>query len=425
MGDDIRKRFEAVRNGEVPEGYVRTELGVMPKGWHELPVGDVIEFYNEKSTKNNEYPVLTSSRSGLALQTEYFEGQVTREENAGYNIIPYGFCTFRSRSDDGQFTFNQNTIIDKGIVSCFYPVFRIKEAVAVDTFVLCFLNNYLGRQILKEIVGTSQLVLSEKKLNSLKIAVPPVSEQKKIAEILSACDRAIELKQKLVEELQSLKKTCLAKMFPREGSGVPEIRFPGFTGSWSPCKVVDIASETRGGGTPATSNELFWSGDIPWIQSSDLSEGILFGVEPRKHISQAGLDNSATQLVPGGSIAVVTRVGVGKLAFLPCSYATSQDLLSLCGLNADPYFTVYGLFQLLQREMRVVQGTSIKGMTKEDLLSKPISVPRDVKEQTQIGVFFKNLDTLITFHQRELEATQQKKKALMQLLLTGLVRVQV
>ena len=64
-------------------------------------------------------------------------------------------------------------------------------------------------------------------------------------------------------------------------------------------------------------------------------------------------------------------------------------------------------------------------MTKEDLLSKPISVPRDVKEQTQIGVFFKSLDTLITFHQRELEATQQKKKALMQLLLTGLVRVQV
>ena len=102
MRDDIKKRIETIRRGEVPEDYIRTEFGVMPKEWRKLLVGDVIEFYSEKSTKNNEYPVLTSSRSGLALQTEYFEGQVTREENAGYNIIPYGYCTFRSRSDDGR-----------------------------------------------------------------------------------------------------------------------------------------------------------------------------------------------------------------------------------------------------------------------------------------------------------------------------------
>ena len=423
MRDDIKKRIETIRRGEVPEDYIRTEFGVMPKEWRKLLVGDVIEFYSEKSTKNNEYPVLTSSRSGLALQAEYFEGQVTREENAGYNIIPYGYCTFRSRSDDGQFTFNQNTIIDKGIVSCFYPVFRVKEAVAVDTFVLCFLNNYLGRQILKEIVGTSQLVLSEKKLNSLRIAVPPVSEQKKIAKILSVCDRAIELKQKLVEELQSLKKTCLSKMFPRNGENVPELRFPIFTAPWEQRKVSAIASDTRGGGTPATSNETYWSGDIPWIQSSDLSEGKLFGVEPRKYISREGLNNSATQLVPENSIAVVTRVGVGKLAFMPFSYTTSQDFLSLCKLQAEPHFTVYTLYQMLQGELQAVQGTSIKGMTKDDLLSKSIFVPKDEVEQQQLGSYFRSLDTLITLHQRELEEERKRKTTLMRLLLTGIVRV--
>ena len=168
---------------------------------------------------------------------------------------------------------------------------------------------------------------------------------------------------------------------------------------WEQRKVADIASDTRGGGTPTTSNEAYWNGDIPWIQSSDLTEGIVFGVEPRKHISKAGLNGSATQLVPENSIAVVTRVGVGKLAFMPYSYTTSQDFLSLCRLQTEPLFTVYGLYQMLQGELSSVQGTSIKGITKDDLLSKVISVPKSMDEQAHIGALFKDLDNLITLHQ--------------------------
>lgn len=78
--------------------------------------------------------------------------------------------------------------------------------------------------------------------------------------------------------------------------------------SWEQRKVADIASDTRGGGTPTTSNTAYWNGEIPWIQSSDLSEGKLFGVEPRKHISRAGLNGSATQLVSENSIAIVLPV---------------------------------------------------------------------------------------------------------------------
>ena len=132
-----------------------------------------------------------------------------------------------------------------------------------------------------------------------------------------------------------------------------------------------------------------------------MTEGIVFGVEPRKHISKAGLNGSATQLVPENSIAVVTRVGVGKLAFMPYSYTTSQDFLSLCRLQTEPLFTVYGLYQMLQGELSSVQGTSIKGITKDDLLSKVISVPKSMDEQAHIGALFKDLDNLITLHQRE------------------------
>lgn len=163
-----------------------------------------------------------------------------------------------------------------------------------------------------------------------------------------------------------------------------------------------MAEKTYGGGTPTTSNEAYWNGDIPWIQSSDVVDGKLFGVEPRKHITRDGLNNSATQLVPENSIAIITRVGVGKLAFMPFSYATSQDFLSLSKLNAGPLFAVYVCYKKLQSELNAVQGTSIKGITKDELLAKTIMAPK-YNEQQQIGSFFSNLDHLITLHQRKLE----------------------
>ena len=162
----------------------------------------------------------------------------------------------------------------------------------------------------------------------------------------------------------------------------------------------EIASNTHGGGTPATSNEVFWNGNIPWIQSSDLTENEVFGVSPRRYISEEGLKNSATKLVPENSIAIITRVGVGKLALIPFSYTTSQDFLSLSGLNIDPWFGVYVCYKKIQNELHKVQGTSIKGITKDELLEKNILVP-EYGEQKKVGKFFKDLDNLITLHQRE------------------------
>ena len=175
-----------------------------------------------------------------------------------------------------------------------------------------------------------------------------------------------------------------------------------------------FAAETRGGGTPTTSNRTYWNGDIPWIQSSDLKEDELFEVKPRKYVSNIGLSRSATQLVEANSIAVVTRVGVGKLALMPNSYTTSQDFVSLSRLQVAPYFAVYSIYHMLQEELQVVQGTSIKGMTKEDLLSKSLLIPVDMGEQTQLGGLFYKLDSLISLHQRKLEKLRQIKKSMLE-----------
>ena len=187
--------------------------------------------------------------------------------------------------------------------------------------------------------------------------------------------------------------------------------------SWEQRKVSDLAEKTYGGGTPTTSNEAYWNGDIPWIQSSDVVDGKLLGVEPRKWITQDGLNNSAAQLIPGNSIAIITRVGVGKLAFMPYSYTTSQDFLSLSKLNAEPLFTVYACYKKLQTELNAVQGTSIKGITKDELLAKNIMVPR-YAEQQQIGAFFKQLDHLITLHQRKCALLFSSFQALIAMMFT-------
>ena len=261
--------------------------------------------------------------------------------------------------------------------------------------------------------GSTVNNLNKELVGNTTVKYPSLPEQVQLGTFFSTIDDLITLHQRKCESLKNVKKSMLEKMFPQNGSNFPEIRFAGFTDAWEQRKVFELAEKTYGGGTPATSNEAFWNGNIPWIQSSDIVDGKLFGVEPRKHITQEGLNNSATQLVPENSIAIITRVGVGKLAFMPFSYTTSQDFLSLSKLNTEPFFTVYACYKKLQSELNAVQGTSIKGITKDELLAKIIMVPK-YAEQQKIGVFFKQLDNLITLHQRELEKLQNLKKSMLE-----------
>lgn len=193
----------------------------------------------------------------------------------------------------------------------------------------------------------------------------------------------------------------------------PKLRFPEFTDDWKSCKVSEVAEKTFGGGTPKTSNETFWVGDIPWIQSSDLVDGNLFDINPKKYISQEAINKSAVKLIPENSIAVVTRVGVGKLMFIPFSYATSQDFLSLSGLKTEPQFTSYSLYKRLQQDLCKVQGTSIKGITKDELLIKEIMVP-SYEEQKKIGECLHSVDTLIQSAEKELEGYRELKQGMLQ-----------
>ena len=269
--------------------------------------------------------------------------------------------------------------------------FGFRPTEKIDSYYLAYMlrSESAREKIILLAQGISRYNISKNKVMEIAVSLPSLDEQKLIGQYFRQLDNLITLHQRQ-HFLHSTPDISLSV----------RLIHPFYTSSWEQRKVSDLAEKTYGGGTPTTSNEAYWNGDIPWIQSSDVVDGKLLGVEPRKWITQDGLNNSAAQLIPGNSIAIITRVGVGKLAFMPYSYATSQDFLSLSKLNAEPLFTVYACYKKLQSELNAVQGTSIKGITKDELLAKNIMVPR-YAEQQQIGAFFKQLDNLITLHQRK------------------------
>lgn len=297
------------------------------------------------------------------------------------------------------------------LVSHRFPQYSFKEGMNPRFFKYLILDECFRHHLELSSPGGAgrNRVLKLNEMLEYKMKFPQMEEQEEIAIYFEQLDNLITLHQRKCEETKTLKKYMLQKMFPQNGHSVPEIRFSGFTEDWEQRKLSELSEKTFGGGTPKTSNESFWKGNIPWIQSSDLIEGSLFDIEQRKYISQEAVDKSATKLVPENSVAIVTRVGVGKLAFMPFSYATSQDFLSLSVLKTEPQFTVYALYKKLQSELNAVQGTSIKGVTKNELLAKEIMIPC-YEEQEKIGSYLHSLDHLITLHQHKCEELQNIKK---------------
>ena len=383
--------------------------------WEQRKFSEITFLSGEKNRENlplESYSI--TNESGFVPQDEKFEnGGTMREANKRmyYIVSPNSFAYNPARINVGSIGY-QNTGKNV-IVSSLYEIFKTSDDVDDRLLWHWFKSPDFQKLIWQLQEGGVRLYFYYDKLCMGEVSLPSLEEQRKIGKFFDTLDNLITLHQRKFEKLTNVKKSMLEKMFPQNGSSYPEIRFKGFTDAWEQRKVSELAEKTYGGGTPSTLNEAYWDGDIPWIQSSDVVDGRLFGVVPRKRITQYGLNNSATQLVPKNSIAIITRVGVGKLAFMPYSYATSQDFLSLSKLNAEPLFTVYACYKKLQSELNAVQGTSIKGITKDELLAKTVMVPQ-YAEQQQIGAFFSQLDNLITLHQRELEKLQNIKKSMLE-----------
>ena len=261
-------------------------------------------------------------------------------------------------------------------------------------------GNVIQSYFYKNLTGTTIKNLGLGTIKNVIVMSTLSEEESKIGQFFYKLDQYITLHQCKLKKLNLAKKSLLQKLFPRNGSQIPGVRFKGFTDAWEQRKLDDIAKIKTGGGTPKTANPEYWSGNIPWIQSSDLVEGDIAHVNINKFINNNALKNSAAKLISRDSIALVTRVAVGKVAVINQDFTTSQDFLSLSDFDgSDIKFLAYQLYRLMQENAKVLQGTSIKGITKTELIEQSISIPSSGQEQNLISNVLSKIDSIITLHQ--------------------------
>ena len=193
---------------------------------------------------------------------------------------------------------------------------------------------------------------------------------------------------------------------------VPHLRFPEFTGEWESFKLTELG-KFIGGGTPSSSNLSFWAGSIPWISSSDIKEDSINNISISRYITEEAIEKSTTKYCPAPVILIVSRVGVGKVALSYTSLCTSQDFCNIIEIKCHPVFLSYNLLRTMKRKSREVQGTSIKGITSDELQKIRVFIPQDKDEQNKISNILTLLDERI--------ATQNKIIDKFQSLIKGLI----
>lgn len=426
MQESIKKRIEAVRRGAVPEGYNTDRAMLFPKEWGEPVALNTVLLENKDRNEDLRFgkdDVLSvSGERGIVNQIDLLGRSYAGESVAPYHIVETGDVVYtKSPLKQNPYGIIKQNRSKPGIVSTLYAVYHCNSPITgqylenyfcIDTF----LNNYL-KPLVKRGAKNDMKVNNEEVLLG-RIPMPPIEEQRKINSLIAQFDRVIDLKQKLIEEKRRQKQWLMQKLLdPKIGVRLPEFK----NSEWIDTPLSSLC-EFAGGGTPDTANEQYWNGTIPWISSADLKENNIYSIEITRHISEEAVRCSAAKICPQNSILIVSRVGVGKIAIAPVDLCTSQDFTNLVNVKGNLYFIALQLQQAIQRILAMSQGTSIKGIASKEIKAIEISLPsRD--EQDAIARVLKCSDREISLYEQEIETWQQKKKALMQLLLTGLVRV--
>jgi type I restriction enzyme S subunit len=257
--------------------------------------------------------------------------------------------------------------------------------------------------------GTTFLNLDSKSLKDFPSHLPTLPEQQKIAHFLTAIDEKINQLTRQKALLEQYKKGVMQQIFSRE------LRFRDGEafGEWEVRRLGEVGEKFVNGGTPSTSKEEFWDGDIPWVTGADFLNQTISVV--RRYISLEALKNSSTNLIKKGNLLIVTRTGVGKLAIAPFDIAISQDIT---GVYFNPAVAntkfMFHYFGFIEKDLvSQNQGTSINGITRGDLLNLKIQLP-PLPEQQKIADFLTALDEKISRVAGQVEAVKGYKKGLLQ-----------
>ena len=294
-------------------------------------------------------------------------------------------------------------------------ILRTDKSELYGKFLIQYLLSWAGQnELLKRQTGSALKQLPIGALKDVEVPITSVAEQERIATYFDSLDHLITLHQRKYEKLKNVKKSMLEKMFPSKGCKVPEIRFSGFTDDWEQRKLGELA-EIVGGGTPSTSVESYWDGDIDWYAPAEIGEQIYLKSSQRK-ITEEGLNKSSAKVLPVGTVLFTSRAGIGKIAILLKEGCTNQGFQSIVPNKdkLDSYFIFTRSEELKRYGETVGAGSTFVEVSGKQMANMELMMPTTMLEQKKIGAYFCTLDHLITLQQRELEKLKNIKKTLLE-----------
>jgi len=271
-----------------------------------------------------------------------------------------------------------------------------------------------------ELAGkTAVPIVNKTEFEKFQIPLPPLPEQKKIADILSMWDLAIEKTQNIILNLKRRNKGLLKKIMNYE-LGIKKIKI-------NELKIKDIA-KTTAGGTPSTLVKNYWNGDILWMNSGDIHKKEIYDVEGR--ITDLGMKNSSTKLIPINSV-LIALAGQGKtrgcVAVNKVELCTNQSIAAIIP-NSDKIFYKFLYYNLANRyeELRSLStGDGGRGGLNLAIINSiDISLP-PIEYQFWSCELLDTAERELRMYEHKMELLQTQKKGLMQKLLTGEVRVKI
>ena len=433
MNEETKNRIAAINSSIIPEGYKKTKVGIVPVEWDRYKLSDISDELTEKAG-NNPYETLSISAGiGFVNQANKFGKELSGKQYEKYIVLHKGDFSYNKGNSKKypQGCIYQLKDRDEAAVPNVFESFRLNKGIN-DYYEQLFVSGFLNRQLFAKINhgvrDDGLLNLKGEDFYSCYVPSPPLPEQQKIAEILSTQDKLIELQEKKIEQLKELKKAYLQKMFPKKGSKYPELRFKGFTDPWEQRKLGDISDVTKLAGFEFTEHIVYSDkGSIIALRGLNVKNGQLV-LDDVKYIDGSNFSKLSRSKLYVNDV-LFTYVGtVGELAIIP----ENERFYLAPNVSRIRFISDYDA-QFMIQEMgsksfydnmifSLIATSSQPALSMENIRKFVITVPKNNIEQHKIGTFFSRLDTLIALHQRKSEQEKQKKKALMQLLLTGKMR---
>ena len=422
MNQQINVRINQLNNSIVPKGYKKTDFGIFPSDWEtDKTFGDLFDFYGGLSKSRDElgengYPYIhygdLHKGAFNKVSFEQYEQMpkcdisLTGKETC---LMEDGDVAFVDASEDLEGT-SRAVLIDNPDNKPFIAGLHIIYGKSKDESITKWYKQYITtaestkKQFQKLASGFKVYGLNRNTLPKIHIAYPKsTEEQKKIAKILMKWDEAIELYQKEIEALHKLKKAYLSVLFPKKGEATPKYRFKGFTDPWEQRKLGDMCDEFQSGKS---------------IKASDITDSGEYAV-----YGGNGFRGYTDTYNHDGDYALIGRQGAlcGNMNFSSGKAYFTEHAVAVHGNADNDTLFLYYLLDLMN--LGQYSGQSAQpGLAVNKIIQLKTKAPK-LDEQRLISSFFKQLDYLITLHQRKCESIIQQRKALQQYLLTGIVRV--